>query len=180
LDIPPAFKSGKTRPVAHPNTWLDGGREFNVGSCSRHFGTWGRVSLEDLRQAAESLLTLVDEWSNSVGTKVGQFDLMGFSQGAAMVYTLALFHPDRVRRMAALAGFVPEDGEAYLDSDLLSGKPVFVSHGRQDKLIPVDRARRAVALLHRAGAEVTYCESDAEHKVAMECTKEMNLFFGGY
>ena len=142
-------------------------------------GAWGIASLEDFRKVVETLLAFVDEWSASAGMDVSQLDLMGFSQGAAMVYTLALLHPERVRRIAALAGFIPEDGETYLDPRHLSGKPVFVTHGRQDDLIPVERARRAVALLKEVGAQVAYCESDAGHKVSKECLKEMELFFGG-
>ena len=75
-------------------------------------GTWGNASLEDLHPAAEALLAFVDEWAASVGVDGTQFDLMGFSQGAAMTYTLALLYPERVRQLAALSGFIPEGGEA--------------------------------------------------------------------
>jgi len=45
----------------------------------------GRPSLEMLLPAAEALIRLVDEYSASVKLDALQFDLMGFSQGAAMV-----------------------------------------------------------------------------------------------
>ncbi len=61
-----------------------------------------------------------------------------------------------------------------------SGKPIFISHGRQDELIPVEQARRAATLLREAGAQVTYCESDAGHKVSKECLKEMEIFLGEF
>ena len=143
-------------------------------------GTWGNASVEDLEPAAEALLAFVDEWADSAGVEGNQFDLMGFSQGAAMSYTLALLYPQRVRRLAALSGFIPEGGEALLTRQRLSGKPVFVSHGRQDDLIPVEQARKAVTQLEKADAMVTYCESDAGHKVGKDCLKEMEVFFGKF
>ena len=140
-------------------------------------GTWGMASLDDLRPAAEALIAFVDDWSKSEGINGRQFDLMGFSQGAAMTYTLTLLYPERVSRIAALSGFFPVNGETLLSANRFSGKPIFVSHGRRDKLIPVEEARRAVSLLQEAGAEVTYCESGAGHKVSNDCLRQMEIFF---
>jgi phospholipase/carboxylesterase len=140
-------------------------------------GTWGVPSVDDLRPALESLLAFLDDWSTSEGMNLQQFDLMGFSQGAAMAYTLTLLYPDRVHALAALSGFLPEGAENILIEHPLLGKPVFVSHGRQDKMIPVARAQEAVALLRASGVRVTYCESDAGHKVSKDCLHAMEEFF---
>ena len=143
-------------------------------------GTWGTSSLEDLRPAVETLLTFVDDWSASAGKNVGKFDVMGFSQGEAMVYALTLLYPERIRRLAALSGFIPDNGDALFAMQRLSGKPVLIAHGRQDDLIPVENARRAVSLLKRAGAQVNYCESDTCHKLSMDYLNAMEKFFGDF
>ena len=142
--------------------------------------TWGNASLDELSPSAEGLLAFVDEWSPSAGINVRQFDAMGFSQGAAMALTLALFHPERVRRLVVLSGFIPENGEFLLNSDRLSGKVVFLSHGRQDDLVPVEQARKTLGLLRNAGAHVTYCESDTGHKVNNECLEAMKMFLAEF
>ncbi len=141
-------------------------------------GTWGMSSLEDLRPAADALLAFVDGWATLAMVDVSLFDLMGFSQGAAMAYTMTLLHPERVRRLAVLSGFIPENGEVFLTTERISGKPIFVAHGRQDELIPVEEARRSVRLLKSAGAKVTYCKSDTGHKVSKECLKKMEMSLG--
>ena len=69
--------------------------------------TFGRPSLEALRPAADGLIRLIDEYSASVKVDALQFDLMGFSQGAAMVNLMGMLYPHRFRKMAVLAGFVP-------------------------------------------------------------------------
>lgn len=141
-------------------------------------GTWETASLVDFLPSAEALLAFVDGWAASTVVDAGQFDLMGFSQGAAMTYALALLYPERVRRLVTLSGFIPEHMEAQLALQRLSGKPIFIAHGRQDKLIPVEQAHISAALLRGAGAQITYCESDAGHKVSKECLKEMEIFLG--
>jgi phospholipase/carboxylesterase len=143
-------------------------------------GTWGQATLEDFRPTADELIAVVDEWSASAGMDLDQFDLMGFSQGAAMTYTLALLYPQRIRQMAALSGFIPQ-GRQFLSSlPFLNGKQVFISHGRKDDMVPVEQSRKAVMQLEQAGALVTYCESDSGHKISKECLKEMERFFGNY
>ncbi len=81
--------------------------------------------------------------------------------------------------MAALSGFIPEHAEEMLTSKKFSGKSIFITHGRKDELIQVEQARRAAALLTSAGAQVVYCESDAGHKVSVECLKEDGNVPGG-
>ncbi len=143
-------------------------------------GTWGMASMDEFRPAADGLKSFIDEWAASAGVNDDQFDLVGFSQGTALSYTFSLLYPQRVRRLAALSGFIPEGGLALLTPEQFSGKPVFVSHGRQDDMIPVGQSRVAVAQLEQVGAQVTYCESDAGHKVGKECLNEMEMFFGRF
>lgn len=141
-------------------------------------GTFGTSSLEELRPSAEALLKFLDDWSLFVGVNADQFDVMGFSQGAALAYSMVLLYPERIRHLAALSGFLPEDGETLLSATRLQNKAVFIAHGRQDELISVERARRAETHLRESGAQVTYCEADAGHKVSKECLSEMERFFG--
>jgi len=107
-------------------------------------GTWGLASLEDFRPAAEALVAFVDEWAATAGMDLDQFDLMGFSQGAAMTYTLALLYPQRIRQLAAISGFIPEGGQFLPVMPRLNGKQVFISHGRKDDVVPVEQSRKAV------------------------------------
>jgi phospholipase/carboxylesterase len=104
-----------------------------------------------------------------------KFSLMGFSQGSAFSFALALRHPERVSRLAALAGFLPAGGESQLAR--LAGKPIFIAHGTQDETVPVSKAREAQAALQAAGASVRYCESDTGHKLGANCARELQEFF---
>jgi len=126
---------------------------------------FGLPTLESLSPAANRLLKLIDDYAASVGVDTTQFDVMGFSQGAAMVNLLGMLYPERVSKMAALAGFVPLGMEGLIDKKPLTGKRVFVAHGTQDKTIPIEHARASLALLEQAGAQVTYHEEEVGHKL---------------
>ena len=144
------------------------------------FGNLDGPGLEWLRQSAEALIRLVDAYSASVGTaalrRSSVFDVMGFSQGAAMSNVVAFLYPQRIRKTGILAGFVPSGLEELISQRPLEGKPFFVAHGTKDETVTVDRARASIALLEQAGAKVTYCEDDVAHKVSIKCLHALKEF----
>jgi phospholipase/carboxylesterase len=138
---------------------------------------FGRPTLDQLRVGAERLIRLVDEYAASAGIDAATFDVMGFSQGAAMSNVLAFLHPQRVHKTAILAGFVPGGLEELAAERPLKGKPFFVAHGTKDEMVRIDRARESIAILERAGAQVTYCEDNVGHKVSATCLRALGQFF---
>ena len=139
-------------------------------------GTFGRPSLEMLQPAAEALIHLIDEYADSVKLDASQFDLMGFSQGAAMTNVVGLLYPQRVRKMGVLAGFMPSGLDEQIAQKVLAGRNIFVAHGTQDQMIPVDRARASIELLEQAGAQVTYCEDEVGHKLSANCLSALENY----
>ena len=142
-----------------------------------HPGTWGLPTLSDLKPAADSLIRLVDDVSVSIGVDATQFDVAGFSQGGALVNVLALLYPQRIRKVAVLAGFMPAGVDDLLTQRVLNDKPFFVAHGSKDDLVPLERARQAIELLEGAGAQVTFCEAEVGHKVSVDCLRGLETFF---
>ncbi len=137
----------------------------------------GLPTLSDLKPAAESLIRMVDDVSASIGVDATQFDIAGFSQGGALTNILALLYPQRVRKAAVLAGFMPGGVDDLLARRVLAGKQFFVAHGTQDNLVPVERARTSIELLEQAGAQVTFCEAEVGHKVSLECLHGLEAFW---
>ncbi len=136
-----------------------------------------RPGLDDFRPAAEALLSLVDAYASANGIAAAQFDVIGFSQGAALATVLALLHPGRIRRAGVLAGFMPKGAESLIAGQPLSGKPFFVAHGTRDEKIAIEYARRSVEMLEQAGAAVTFCEDEVGHKLGAGCLRAMEKFF---
>ncbi len=139
-------------------------------------GTFGQPNLDMLKPAAEALIRLIDEYSASVELDAKTFDVMGFSQGAAVVSVVGMLYPQRVGKMAVLAGFVPQGIDSVIDQKPLAGKNVFMAHGTKDQIVPVDRARTSAKLLEKAGAQVAYCEDDVAHKLSMNCLRSLENY----
>jgi phospholipase/carboxylesterase len=137
---------------------------------------FGRPTIEQLRSGAEGLIRLVDEYSASAGIDASTFDVMGFSQGAAMSNVLAFLYPQRIRKAGILAGFVPGGLEELVQQRPLQGKPFFVTHGTKDDMVSIERARESIAILEGAGANVTYCEDEVGHKVSVSCLRALKDF----
>jgi phospholipase/carboxylesterase len=140
-------------------------------------GDRGLPTLSDLKPAADSLIRLVDNVSVSVGVNATQFDVAGFSQGGALTNVLTLLHPQRIRKAAVLAGFMPGGTDDLVGRRVLAGKHFFVAHGLKDELVPFERARGSIELLEKAGAQVTFCEADVGHKVSADCLHGLETFW---
>src|SRR5574341_1802277 len=140
-------------------------------------GNFDSLIPEMLRSTADALIRLMDEYSTSVGIEASVFDVMGFSQGAAVSSVLAFLYPQQIRKTALLAGFVPSGLEEFISQRPLESKPFFVAHGTKDDMVTVDRARASIALLEQAGAHVTYCEDEVGHKVSITCLRALQKFF---
>ena len=138
---------------------------------------FGRPTLEQLRLGAEGLIQMVDDYASSSGIDANTFDLIGFSQGAAMSNVLAFLYPQRIRKTGILAGFVPGGLEEFVPKRPLAGKQFFVAHGTKDEMVRIDRARESIAILEQAGAQVTYCEDNVGHKVSATCLRALGMFF---
>jgi phospholipase/carboxylesterase len=135
---------------------------------------WPRAS--DFKPAIEAVIKLVDA-IDFPELDLSRFDLMGFSQGAALAYALALTYPEKINKLAGLSGFLPEGLDLEISRGALEGKKVFVAHGRQDEIVPVRNARQVVQGLRDARAEVIYCEEDVGHKLSSGCFRGMVAYF---
>ncbi|GAB1472161.1 alpha/beta fold hydrolase [Chloroflexota bacterium] len=135
-----------------------------------------RPKLDSLLPSAAALMKLLDEYTASVKIEAQQFDAIGFSQGGAMVNILGLVYPQRIRKMGVLAGFVPAGMDAYIQDRALTGKRIFVAHGTQDEMVPVDSARASMELLEQAGASITYCEDEVGHKLSGDCLRALENY----
>lgn len=86
--------------------------------------------------------------------------LEGFSDGASYALALGLTNGDLFRKVVA---FSP----GFMTLVRATGKPpVFISHGTQDRVLPIERcSRRIVPRLEAAGYDVQYEEFEGGHTV---------------
>jgi phospholipase/carboxylesterase len=135
---------------------------------------WPRLA--DFAAPSSGLITACKEWAAKTGAPFESIDVMGFSQGAAMTFSLAAFYPQIIGRIICLAGYLPQEDQEPGRYAALKGKKVFIAHGSRDETVPVSMAEEAVHTLQTAGADVTYCPSDAGHKLSVSCLRGLENF----
>jgi phospholipase/carboxylesterase len=122
-------------------------------------GTFGRdVAFLTLALQKVFEMTALDPARMAIG---------GFSDGASYAISLGLINGDLFRRVLA---FSP----GFFVGETTHGKPqVFVSHGKGDQILPIDRcSRQIVPSLQKRGYDVTFREFDGGHTVPPEVAAE--------
>ena len=91
----------------------------------------------------------------------------GFSDGATYALSIGLMNGDLFRHIVAFSPGFLVDGEPR-------GRPgIFVSHGREDEILPIDRcSRRIVPVLEKRGYAVNFREFDGGHDVPDAIARE--------
>jgi len=90
----------------------------------------------------------------------------GFSDGASYALSIGIANGNLFSHIIAFSpGFISPPGQ--------EGNPrIFVSHGRQDQMLPIDYCSRLfVPQLRRAGYDVTYEEFDGPHRTPPEIAR---------
>jgi phospholipase/carboxylesterase len=138
-------------------------------------GKWS--TLAELQPSVDLLEMLIQALAHRYSdTSFDRVRMAGFSQGAALSFAYALLYPNRIDRLAGLAGFLPTMvGPAFAESRI-KGMPVFIAHGTEDDRVPIEKAREARIVWQKAGAAVEYCESPVAHKLGANCLREFKSF----
>ena len=102
----------------------------------------------------------------------GRLAITGFSDGASYALSLGMTNGDLFTHAVAFSpGFAAP-------ADRRGKPPVFVSHGKRDRVLPIERcSRKIVPQLEREGYEVRYREFDGPHTVPEAVAREALEWF---
>ena len=130
---------------------------FAVLAPKSRGATWDRVT-GSFGADVGNIDAVVERFSRRV--PVSKVVLAGFSDGASYALSLGLSNGDL---LDAVVAFSP----GFAAPGIRRGRPpVFVSHGVDDAVLPIDRcSRRLVPALRQEGYDVTYREFDGEHEI---------------
>jgi phospholipase/carboxylesterase len=114
-------------------------------------------------------------WLDDVAPPDRPVVLVGFSGGAAFAGGLLLGDPSRFAGTAILHGTLPfEDAGMDVGAGRLSGRPVLVVHGEQDRVIPAELQARTWSWLHDgSGADVTGRRDPGGHGLSEATVTEL-------
>ena len=131
----------------------------------------------DIEQAKTSLNLLpgfIDGLVETYRADAGRVYVAGFSQGAMMSLALLLTRPEKIAGVVAMSGRLPRQVlEREPDAGALGGKPVLVTHGIYDPVLPVASGRAARDYLRALPVSLTYREYPMGHEVSAESLRDV-------
>ena len=139
----------------------------------------GKPDPEMFRASYEKVVHFTNEVRAGYPVDPENVFIGGFSMGTVMSYALALTHPSLVRGVVANSGYIPEETDLTFSWSEMKSKPVLVTHGTYDPVIPVSFGHRAKDLLSKAGAALTYREYDMGHQIGEESLNDMMQWLSG-
>jgi phospholipase/carboxylesterase len=128
----------------------------------------GRPDPDQVLAALEAIDHFIDETLAAYPIDPQQLFLFGFSQGSILSMCYTLTHPARVAGAIAQSGYLPENVKLEVDEDGVKGKPLLLTHGEQDTMIPVEWGRASRDRLRALGVDLEYHEFQMGHSVSIE------------
>jgi phospholipase/carboxylesterase len=103
------------------------------------------------------------------GIPAARLVLAGFSQGGAIALQTGLRHGERLAGIMALSTYLPVASTLAAEASPANrAVPIFMAHGVDDPLIPIERAAMSRRRLETAGYAVEWHEYPMAHAVCME------------
>jgi phospholipase/carboxylesterase len=158
------FPHAPTRPVT-----INGG--YVMRAWYDILGLGPQKQREDeagLRQSQALVERLIAK-EKSRGVPAGHIVLAGFSQGCAMTLMTGLRHDERLAGLVGLSGYLPLAAKAQAERHAANRDvPIFLGHGTDDPIIPIERARESRQALVAMGHAVEWHEYPMPHSVCAE------------
>ena len=127
-----------------------------------------------LRASRALVQGLVDR-ERARGVEASRIVLFGFSQGCAMALLAGLRAPERLAGIVGLSGYLPLATKTLAErSQANLGVPIFMAHGQQDTVVPIDRAIASRDFLASQGYPIEWHEYAMPHSVCMEEIADIN------
>ena len=132
------------------------------------------IDAEAAEDSRLALLHFIDELIEAYQVDPKRIYLMGFSQGAIMSLNIALTRPDKVAGVVVMSGrLLPEIQPLITEPAALAGLPIFMAHGKRDRVVPIRDARAARDQLSTLSVALTYHEYAMGHQVTVESMKDI-------
>ena len=123
--------------------------------------------IEQAQEAMKIIVSCIEQACNQYDLDKNNVSLLGFSQGCILSMALAINHPELIKNVIGLSGYVCEE---FIEEDRtkkdFSHLDFYCSHGSSDQVIPVDWARETPNFLTEKGIKHKYSEFPVGHGVA--------------
>ena len=137
-----------------------------------------KPTFDDYSRVSEKLFRSITELTKNFNLTQGPYkiNLIGFSQGAAICATLSIIFPNFFRKVALLAGFLPDSPPKIVENSL-SSIQYYIAHGTDDQIVDFNKSLELRNYLQLYGADVKFCQEVIGHRVGKNCLRNLKGFF---
>src|SRR5690554_1903244 len=155
---------------------INGGMAMRAWYDIRNADLAQREDAQGILQSQEAVRALIQR-ENERGVATGNIVLAGFSQGCAITLHAGLRHPEKLAGLVALSGYLPMPGSLQQErSPANQDTPIFMAHGAQDPVVPLQRAQESCSLLQELGYSVSWKTYPMPHSVCLEEINDIAAF----
>jgi len=123
--------------------------------------------IEQAQEAMKIIVSCIEQACTQYDLDKNNVSLLGFSQGCILSMALAINHPELIKNVIGLSGYICKEFiEEHRTKKDFSHLNFYCSHGSSDQVIPVDWARETPNFLTEKGIKHTYSEFPVGHGVA--------------
>lgn len=115
------------------------------------------------QQAIDYVTSFLTYYTEKNNVDSDNITLLGFSQGAMLSYSVGISN-NNVSAIAALSGYLDPRVVLFVNAK----KEIYISHGKQDMVVPYEWAEQSVKLLNRNGYQPTFMSYQQGHEVNLE------------
>lgn len=123
---------------------------------------------EKIASTLNTIHTFIKELIANYPIDASKVFLLGFSQGSMISLSYALAYPKSITGVIAQSGAIPSSIGLDIDFNGLKGKPIVITHGLDDPMMPINRARKTRDALINLGANLDYNEFQMGHTISNE------------
>jgi phospholipase/carboxylesterase len=130
-----------------------------------------------IRESQAAVESLIAE-EKARGIPAARIVLAGFSQGGAIALQAGLRHAERLAGMVALSSYLPLEQSLEVEASAANkATPIFMAHGTEDPVVPLQLAEASQRLLSARGYDVEWATWPMPHAVCAEEVEALGEFF---
>jgi len=125
--------------------------------------------LDAAKNSVDMIIKNIDLLSERYELDSEDLSILGFSQGAILSWALGFYKPNKIRRIMPISGLLHE-------SLITKNKPTFLayaSHGIEDNVIPIEKAREFIVPISNNNSGIHYKEFNDGHNISQENFSEL-------
>ena len=124
---------------------------------------------DQAKDSVNMIINFIEELSNKYLIDKDKISLLGFSQGTILSYALCLNYPEKFKNIIGFSGYIDEAMINIVSKNTDYSKlNLYISHGKDDPVIPVDWARKSTEVLKRNKIKYSFNEFNSGHTISSE------------